>query len=176
MPWNISSETVWSGLAQILADLRPRSEFIPGEAREMFRIMDSDYAESTLFPAVLGTLRSQAPGLILDIITPSDVSFLDVERGKVDKIGRKRQIRIFTRHYQAAIILAEQNDLIVTLPTRAALLKRDNPRLVRRDPPLHIPALVLTMAWSPLLQHSPGNRWLRRLIVNTARGIGCGSD
>ena len=36
--------------------------------------------------------------------------------------------------------LAEQNDLIVTLPTRAALLKRDNPRVVLREPPLDIPA------------------------------------
>lgn len=244
---------VRDALTHIDRAVQPRSEFVPGEAREVFRIMASDYAESTLFPAVLSTLRSQAPGLTLDIMTPSDVSFLDVERGKVDmvinrfdampqsfhqiplwedsfscllgpghpilddftlenylradhiwvsktgmgvgvgvnpddvqrlgwvdaaldKIGRKRQIRVFTRHYQAAMTLAEQNDLIVTLPTRAALLKRDNPRLVRRDPPLHIPALVLQMAWSPLLQHNPGNRWLRRLIVNTARGIDCGSD
>jgi hypothetical protein len=76
---------------------------------------------------------------------------------------------VFTRHYQAAMTLAEHNDLIVTLPTRAALLKRDNPRLVRRDPPLEIPPLELKMAWSPLLQHNPGNRWLRKLIVATAR-------
>ena len=70
--------------------------------------------------------------------------------------------------------LAEHNDLIVTLPTRAALLKRDNPRLVRRDPPLEIPPLELKMAWSPLLQHNPGNRWLRQLIVSSARRIVAG--
>ena len=239
---------VRDALAHIDRAVQPRSAFVPGEARGVFRIMASDYAESTLFPAVLGTLRTQAPGITLDIMTPSDVSFLDVERGKVDmvinrfdampqsfhqillwadgfscllgpehpilddftldnylksdhiwvsktgmgvgvgvdpddvqrlgwvdaalgKLGKKRQIRVFTRHYQAAMTLAEQNDLIVTLPTRAALLKRDNPRLVRRDPPLDIPALELKMAWSPLLQHNPGNRWLRQLIVDTARGI-----
>jgi DNA-binding transcriptional LysR family regulator len=65
--------------------------------------------------------------------------------------------------------LAEQNDLIVTLPTRAALLKRDNPRVVLREPPLEIPPLELKMAWSPLLQHNPANRWLRKLIADTAR-------
>ena len=32
-------------------------------------------------------------------------------------MGKKRRIRVFTRHYQA-MTLAEQNDLIVTLPTR----------------------------------------------------------
>ncbi|MEM1152577.1 MAG: LysR family transcriptional regulator [Pseudomonadota bacterium] len=235
-------------LSQIDRAVQPRSEFDAGEAVRVFRIMASDYAESTLFPAVLSHLRTLAPGLTLDIMTPSDVSFLDVERGKVDmvinrfdsmpqsfhqihlwndtftcvlspenpllndftlenylkadhvwvsktgmgvgvgvnpddvqrlgwvdvalnKLGKKRQIRVFTRHYQAAMTLAEQNDLIVTLPSRAALLKRDNPRVVLRDPPLEIPPLELKMAWSPLLQHNPANKWLRKLIADTAREL-----
>ncbi len=228
--------------------VQPRSEFDPGSARRVFRIMASDYAEATLFPTVLGKLRNLAPGITLDIMTPSDVSFLDVERGKVDmvinrfdsmpqsfhqihlwddtfscvlspenpvldnftlenylkanhvwvsktgmgvgvgvnpddvqrlgwvdaalnKLGKKRQIRVFTRHYQAAMTLAEQNDLIVTVPTRAAMLKRNNPRVVLRDPPLEIPPLELKMAWSPLLQHNPANRWLRKLITDSAREL-----
>lgn len=239
---------VRDALAQIDRAVQPRSEFRPAQAQVVFRIMASDYAESTLFPQVLAKLRHQAPGVTLDIMTPSDVSFLDVERGKVDmvinrfdempqsfhqiplwedsfscllsashsvledfslenylrsdhvwvsktgmgvgvgvnpddvqrlgwvdtainRLGEKRQIRVFTRHYQAAMTLAEHNDLIVTLPTRAALLQRNNPRVVRRDPPLEIPPLELKMAWSPLLQHNPGNRWLRTLIVDTAREI-----
>jgi DNA-binding transcriptional LysR family regulator len=233
-------------LTNIDRAVQPRSDFEPAEARRVFRIMASDYAESTLLPEVLGKLRNLAPGITLDIMTPSDVSFLDVERGKVDmvinrfdsmpqsfhqihlwndtftcvlspenpvlenftldnylkanhvwvsktgmgvgvgvnpddvqrlgwvdaaiaKLGKKRQIRVFTRHYQAAMTLAEQNDLIVTVPTRAAQLKRDNPRVVLRDPPLKIPPLELKMARSPLLQHNGVNRWLRKLITDTAR-------
>ncbi|AQA19758.1 LysR family transcriptional regulator [Halioglobus japonicus] len=235
-------------LTSIDRAVQPRSEFEPGDAQRVFRIMASDYAEATLFPTVLVKLRELAPGITLDIMTPSDVSFLDVERGKVDmvinrfdsmpqsfhqihlwndtftcvlnanhplldeftlqnylssdhvwvsktgmgvgvgvnpddvqrlgwvdsaldKLGEKRQIRVFTRHYQAAMTLAEQNDLIVTIPTRAAQLKRDNPRVVLRDPPLEIPPLELKMAWSPLLQHNPANRWLRKLITDTAREL-----
>ncbi|NQX88064.1 MAG: LysR family transcriptional regulator [Halioglobus sp.] len=235
-------------LSKIDQAVQPRGEFKPEDASQVFRIMASDYAEATLFPSVLGKLRTLGPGLTLDIMTPSDVSFLDVERGKVDmvinrfdampqsfhqillwqdsftcvlspehpvladftlatylkadhvwvsktgmgvgvgvnpgdvqrlgwvdaaldKLGKKRQIRVFTRHYQAAMTLAEQNDLIVTLPSRAAQLKRDNPRVVLRDPPLDIPPLELKMAWSPLLQHNPANRWLRKLIVDTAREL-----
>ena len=235
-------------LTSIDKAVQPRSEFEPAEAQRVFRIMASDYAEATLFPSVLAKLRESAPGITLDIMTPSDVSFLDVERGKVDmvinrfdsmpqsfhqihlwndtftcvlnanhplldeftldnylasdhvwvsktgmgvgvgvnpddvqrlgwvdaaldRIGKKRQIRVFTRHYQAAMTLAEQNDLVVTLPTRAALLKRDNPRVVLREPPLEIPPLELKMAWSPLLQHNPANRWLRKLIADTAREL-----
>ena len=235
-------------LTTIDSAVQPRTEFEPEQAQRVFRIMASDYAEATLFPEVLAKLRNLAPGLTLDIMTPSDVSFLDVERGKVDmvinrfdsmpqsfhqihlwddtfscilnvdhpmledftlenylaadhvwvsktgmgvgvgvnpddvqrlgwvdvalnKLGKKRQIRVFTRHYQAAMTLAEQNDLIVTLPTRAAMLKRDNPRVILRDPPLDIPPLELKMAWSPLLQHNPANRWLRKLIADTAREL-----
>lgn len=233
-------------LTNIERAVQPKSAFEPAEATRVFRIMASDYAESTLLPEVLGKLRTEAPGLTLDIMTPSDVSFLDVERGKVDmvinrfdampqsfhqihlwsdtfscllspnnpvladftlesylqashvwvsktgmgvgvgmdpddvqrlgwvdaalnRLGKKRQIRVFTRHYQAAMTLAEQNDLIVTLPTRAAELQRNNPRVALRPPPLEIPPLELKMAWSPLLQHNPANRWLRRLIADTAR-------
>ncbi len=228
--------------------VQQRSAFDPLAADRVFRIMASDYAESTLLPAVLGQLRTQAPGITLDVMTPSDVSFLDVERGKVDmvinrfdampqsfhqihlwddsftcllnpdnpvledfsldnylqakhvwvsktgmgvgvgvnpddvqrlgwvdtalaRLGKKRQIRVFTRHYQAAMTLAAESDLIVTLPTRAAELKRDDPGVVLREPPLAIPPLELKMAWSPLLQHNPANRWLRKLITRTAREL-----
>jgi DNA-binding transcriptional LysR family regulator len=228
--------------------IQPTSEFDPMDARQVIRVMASDYAESTLFPAVLQKLRELAPGLTLDVMTPSDVSFLDVERGKIDLVinrfdqmpqsfhqitlwtdsfscllsrdnpilerfdlesylaanhiwvsktgmgvgvgvdpddvqrlgwvdhaldamGKKRNIRVFTRHYQAAMTLAEQNDLIVTLPTRATWLKRDNPRVVVRDCPFTVPPLELKMAWSPLLQHNPAHRWVRQLITQIARDL-----
>ncbi len=228
--------------------VQPTADFEPGSADQVIRIMASDYAESTLFPGVMQQLRELAPGITLDIMTPSDVSFLDVERGKVDlvinrfdqmpqsfhqitlwsdsfscllspenpilsdfslesyleanhiwvsktgmgvgvgmdpddvqrlgwvdlalaELDRKRRIRVFTRHYQAAMTLAEQNDLIVTLPTRATWLKRDNPRVVVRPAPFDIPPLELKMAWSPLLQHNPGHRWVRQLITQVARSL-----
>ena len=67
--------------------MQPATEFEPGEAQMVVRIMASDYAESTLFPAVLTQLREYAPGITLDIMNPSDVSFLDVER----KLPRKKR-------------------------------------------------------------------------------------
>ena len=228
--------------------LQPTEEFTPHTETRVVRLMASDYAESTLLPSVLKELREQAACITRDTMNPSDVSFLDVERGKVDlvinrfaqmpqsfhqitlwqdtfscllspdnpilehftldnylaadhiwvsktgmgvgvgvnpddvqrlgwvdatldELGKKRCIRVFTRHYQAAMTLAEQNDLIVTLPTRATHLKRDNPRVVLRDVPFDIPPLELKMAWSPLLQHNPGHRWIRQLITKIARSI-----
>jgi DNA-binding transcriptional LysR family regulator len=234
-------------LAKVDKAVQPQIAFEPATSERVFRIMASDYAESTIFPSILHRLREEAPGVVLDIMTPSDVSFLDVEQGKVDlvinrfdsiplsfhkttiwkdsfaclfsaqnpirdnfnlesylqaqhvwvsktgmgvgvginpddvqrlgwvdealaRLGKKRHITIFTRHYQAAMSLAEQKDLIVTIPSRAAKLKQQNPRVVIRQPPFEIPPLELSMAWSPLLQNNPAHQWMRRLIVEVTQG------
>ena len=228
--------------------MQPATEFEPRAAQIVVRIMASDYAESTLFPAVLTELRDNAPDITLDIMNPSDVSFLDVERGKVDlvinrfdqmpqsfhqitlwqdsfscllspnhpilddfslesylsadhiwvsktgmgvgvgvdpsdvqrlgwvdsalaQLGEKRRIRVFTRHYQAAMTLAEQNDLIVTLPTRATWLKQNDPRVAIRQVPFDVPPLELKMAWSPLLHNNAPHRWVRQFITRIARSL-----
>ena len=228
--------------------MQPATEFEPRAAQMVVRIMASDYAESTLFPAVLTELRDNAPDITLDIMNPSDVSFLDVERGKVDlvinrfdqmpqsfhqitlwqdsfscllspnhpilddfslesylsadhiwvsktgmgvgvgvdpsdvqrlgwvdsalaQLGEKRRIRVFTRHYQAAMTLAEQNDLIVTLPTRATWLKQNDSRVAIRQVPFDVPPLELKMAWSPLLHNNAPHRWVRQFITRIARSL-----
>ena len=233
-------------LATIDKAVQPQTAFDAKTAERVFRIMASDYAESTIFPHILLRLREKAPGITLDIMTPSDVSFLDVEQGKVDmvinrfdsipqsfhekmiwkdsfaclfsadnpirdnfnletylqaqhvwvsktgmgvgvginpddvqrlgwvdealtKLGKKRHITVFTRHYQAAMLLAEQKDLIVTLPTKAARLQQANPRVIIKEPPFEIPPIDLKMAWSPLLQNNPAHQWMRRLIVEVAQ-------
>lgn len=235
-------------LATVDKAVQPQTAFDAATAERVFRIMASDYAESTLFPYLLRRLREEAPGITLDIMTPSDVSFLDVEQGKVDMVinrfdsmpqsfhqkdvwkddfacllsvenpildnftletylqaqhvwvsktgmgvgvgmnpgdvqrlgwvdealsslGKKRRISVFTRHYQAAMLLAEQKDLIVTIPAKAARLQRDNPRVVMKEPPFEIPPFDLKMAWSPLLQHNPAHQWMRRLVVEVAQFV-----
>ena len=236
-----------SVLTEIDQVVQPKEEFVPAKSKRVFRIMASDYAESALIPAVLKRIREEAPGVILDVLTPSDVSFLDVEQGRVDmainrfdkipqsfhqrtiwedsfsclmsvhnplifnftldsylkaahiwvsktgfgvgvgvnpkdvqrlgwvdealaKLGQKRNINVFTRHYQVAMLLSQQHDLIATLPSRAAQLTLDNPNLVIKEPPFPIPAFELKMAWSPLLQNNSDHRWLRRLITQVAEG------
>lgn len=228
--------------------LQPQTPFETGTSDRVFRIMASDYAESALIPPLMSRLRDVAPQITLDIMTPSDVSFLDVEQGKVDmvinrfdniplsfhqksvwndhflcvfnanhplaesydletyleanhvwvsktgwgagvgidpldvqrlgwvdealnQLGKSRRIRIFTRHYQAALMLADQDDLVVTIPSRATILQQHNPNIILRSPPFEIPEIELKMAWSPLLQHNLGHQWLRRLIADVARDI-----
>lgn len=231
-------------LSRVEQVIQPDRDFDLG-SRRVFRIMASDYAESTLIPAVLAHVRKQAPNVTLDVLTPSDVSFVDVEQGRVDmainrfdslpqsfhqktlwtdtfscllspenplvdhfdldaylqashiwvsktgfgvgvgvnpedvqrlgwvdealdRIGGKRNISVFTRHYQVAMLLAQQHDLVATLPSRAAQLNRHDAKFVVKDPPFEIPAFELKMAWSPLLHHNSGHQWLRHLIDQAA--------
>lgn len=239
-------------LAKVELAVQPQTEFDAASAKRMFRIMASDYAESTLLPPLLTTLAEAAPGITLDILNPSDVTLQDVEQGRVDmllnrfddmpqsfhqvtiweddfscllsrknpllnkfnlekyllgrhvwvsktgmgvgvgmnpqdaqrlgwvdealkKIGETRQIAVFTRHYQVAALLAQQPDLIVTIPSRLAQLRVANSLVAIMPPPFDIPAFELKMAWSPLLQHNPAHQWLRRLVLETGRGINIGS-
>ena len=235
-------------VASIQGVVQPEGQFDAASASRVFRISVSDYTESTLLPHMLRRMRLEAPDVTLDILTPSDVSFQDLERGGVDlvinrfdvlpqsfhqrpiwrdgfsclissqnpirknfnldtyleaghvwvsktgmgvgvgmepgagqglgwidealaKLGKERRIRVFTRHYEAAMRLADLRDLIVTLPSKAANRLKDDPNVIILPPPFEIPDFELTMAWSPLLQHHPAHRWMRRLIADVARDV-----
>lgn len=221
-------------------------EFEPASSDLLFRIVASDYAESTLLPRLLMVLRDEAPHVVLDILTASDALLADLETGKIDlainrfdylprschhttlwrdtfsclisndnpvvknftlesylqsahiwvsktgmgagtgmeprdtrklgwvdgalaELGHSRHIRLYTRHYQVAALLAQQSDLIATLPTQMALLYDAHPQLAIRRPPFAIAPIELKMAWSPLLQHNRSHIWFRRLIQRVAR-------
>jgi DNA-binding transcriptional LysR family regulator len=235
-------------VAAVEKAVQTNKEFDASNADRVFRISVSDYSESTLLPRLLRRMRSDAPNITLDILTPSDVSYQDLEGGNVDlvinrfdalpqsfhqrtiwrdsfsclishhnpirhnftlesyleashvwvsktgmgigvgvepgatqqlgwvddalaKLGKTRRIRVFTRHYQAAMLLAELRDLIITLPSKAANMLKDDPGVIILPPPFDIPEIELQMAWSPLLQHNPAHQWLRRLIAEVAREL-----
>jgi DNA-binding transcriptional LysR family regulator len=228
--------------------IQPIKAFNEIDSDRVFRIMANDYAESTLIPKLLKRLNETAPGVRIDVMTPSDVSFLDVELGKVDLAinrfdtmpqsfhqitlwkddftclmrkdnaifegndftldaylsgrhvwvsksgmgvgvgitpedvqhlgwvdealgltGNQRQIAVFTRHYQTAVHLAQDVDLIVTIPTKLAHLFENSSQFISYPPPFEIPAFELKMAWSPLLHHSADHRWIRGLLLECAQ-------
>lgn len=226
--------------------VQPVDDFNPKESDRFFRIAVSDYAESTLIPELLNFIRVEAPNISIDIMTPSDVSYQDVEQGHVDfvinrfdelpdsfhqtvlwrdsftcmfwrghpiandfnlktyidaqhvwvsktgmgvgvgvnpedvqrlgwvdvaldRIGKKRRIKVFTRHYQAAMSMIENKDLVLTLPTRAARIREGSEDIILAPPPFEIPEIELNMAWSALLHNNPGHRWFRRAVADVAK-------
>lgn len=232
-------------VAAVEVAVAPDKGFDPALSDRVFRLSVSDYSEGTLMPPLLRRMDSIAPNITLDILTPSDVSYKDVEGGNVDlvinrfddlpqsfhhrtvwqdsfscmvsrhnpirhnfnlssylearhvwvsktgmgigvgvepsavqqlgwvddalaRLGEKRRIRLYTRHYQAAMQLAELHNLVITLPSKSARLQKDNPNLIILPPPFEIPEIELKMAWSPLQQHNPAHQWLRSLIAEVA--------
>lgn len=73
-------------LEQIELFVQPTIEFDPTNSKRLFRVMASDYAETTLLPRVRQRMAKEAPDTILDILTPSDVTFQDIELGNVDLV------------------------------------------------------------------------------------------
>lgn len=237
--------TVRSVLRELKEALQKVEEFEPFTSKRVFRLMASDYAASTLLPRLLKTINKIAPNITIDIMTPSDVTFHDVEDGKIDmainlfdelpqsfhqkllwrdgfscltrssnpvinnfnldsylaskhvwvsktgfgvglgmnpkdvqklgwvdealaKIDKQRDIKIFTRNYHVAMQLAHDDQIIATLPKRAAMLHEKDPGYAILEPPFDIPDFELKMIWSPLLHHEASHIWFRNLVVDTA--------
>ncbi len=232
-------------LLELEEALQGEEEFNELKSQRVFRIMASDYAASTLIPTLLRALNKVAPNITLDIMTPSDVTFHDVEAGKIDmainrfdelpqsfhqksiwrdsfscllsadnpvvtkfnlnsylaakhvwvsktgfgvgvgmdpkdvqklgwvdealaRLGKKRDIKVFTRNYHVAMQLAYEDNLIATLPTKAALLHKNDSSYVIIKPPFEIPDMELKMIWSPLLHHDASHIWFRQLVIAAA--------
>ena len=237
--------TVRNILRELKEALQKVEAFEPFTSTRVFRLMASDYAASTLLPKLLQTINKVAPNITIDIMTPSDVTFHDVEDGKIDmainlfdelpqsfhqkvlwrdgfscltrssnpvlknfnldsyleskhvwvsktgfgvglgmnpkdvqklgwvdealaKIDKQRDIKIFTRNYHVAMQLAHDDQIIATLPKRAAMLHENDPGYAVLEPPFDIPDFELKMIWSPLLHHEASHIWFRNLVVDTA--------
>ncbi len=233
-------------LLELEEALQGEEEFNELNSQRVFRIMASDYAASTLIPTLLKLLNKVAPNITIDIMTPSDVTFHDVEAGKIDmainrfdelpqsfhqktiwrdsfscllsadnpvvskfnlnsylaskhvwvsktgfgvgvgmdpkdvqklgwvdealaKLGKKRDIKVFTRNYHVAMQLALEDSLIATLPTRAAELHKNDANFTIIKPPFDIPDIELKMIWSPLLHHDASHIWFRQLVIAAAK-------
>lgn len=68
------------------AALSPIDDFDPLESQRVFRILVTDYMEGTLISSLVKYLQIHAPNITLDILTLSDASFQDLEKGKVDLV------------------------------------------------------------------------------------------
>ena len=77
--------------------MQPATEFEPRAAQMVVRIMASDYAESTLFPAVLTELRENAPDItevsfLLGPSSDANEAFIHVELDRIQTAPRFRQM------------------------------------------------------------------------------------
>ena len=104
-------------------------------------------------------------------MNPSDIQRRGCVDNALNSMGKVRNIRVYTRHYQSAVQLAAKQDLIVTLPRKATYISMMHQSITLLDPPFPIPHMTVTMSWSPLLQNNTAHRWIRALINEIAQGI-----
>ncbi len=102
---------------------------------------------------------------------PKDIQKLGWVDEALARLGKKRNIKIFTRNYHVAMQLAYEADLIATLPLKAALLHQNDINFTILKPPFEIPDMELKMIWSPLLHHDASHVWLRHLIMEAANSL-----
>lgn len=94
-------------------------------------------------------------------------------RGAVDRMldrqGLSRRVAVVVAHMASAAIMTAEEDLIWSLPDRAARLWEHHLGLVRLPVPFDPEGAPLSMVFHRRFETYPPHQWLRRLVVQTAR-------
>ena len=93
----------------------------------------------------------------------------EIENQLFDALPKER-VRVVTHHFLTSVLLVEQTDLVVTLPSRTARLLGDRLSLQIFDPPIDLPSFDIKIYWHERFHREPSNQWMRNLIGNSIRG------
>ena len=96
------------------------------------------------------------------------MGWVDIALSAIDK---RRKISVFTRHFLSALQLAQEHNLIATLPARAAAKAKNFHNLLILPLPFDINPIELHLLWPPILQDNPGHIWLRKVIEAAANMV-----
>ncbi|WP_209605852.1 LysR family transcriptional regulator [Sinorhizobium kostiense] len=87
------------------------------------------------------------------------------------KMPRKRRVRVRVPSFLAAVEIAAQSDLIMTLPSSLARTAAGMGRFVALPPPLDLGSFTMSLLWHARHQDEPRHIWLRRTIVAAAKAV-----
>ena len=118
-------------------------------------------SEGTLTPAryleaghVLVSSRRRGPGL---------------EDFGLAQHGHRRHIPLRCQHYQAAMEVVANTDLLLTAPQMLAARLASSSRFHVKPLPLELPSMSLYFYWHQDQQRDPGHAWLRQLMLAGAK-------
>lgn len=80
--------------------------------------------------------------------------------------GYRRELTLRCQHYQSALEVVAQTDLLVTLPDMLAQRLAPAPRFVSRALPLALPGMGLYLYWHRDQHADAGHVWLRENFIN----------
>jgi len=87
----------------------------------------------------------------------------------LERLGKRRRVRLRVQHFSAAPFIVASSDLIVTCPASVTRLT-DKLGLVAQKSPVELGLDRSSMVWHERVQDDAGHRWLRELIARIARG------
>ena len=86
------------------------------------------------------------------------------------EIGRERRVSVSIQSYALAPLVLTSTDCICTLPRR--FLRRFDHILDLVKPPLPLSTFGMQLFWHPRMRADPAHKWLRRLVLQIAKGKG----
>lgn len=87
-------------------------------------------------------------------------------------LGKKRRCALEVPFFAAAIRCVRGTDLIATVPRRLAHLEAHDAAIRFVQPPREIYGFEYLMIWHPRLHTDAAHVWMRKLIADTAKGLG----
>lgn len=86
--------------------------------------------------------------------------------------GGKRRIRVRAPSFLAAVEIAAQSDLMLTLPVSLTRTLAVSGRLVALPSPVKLAPISMDLFWHARFQNEPRHVWLRSLVVDVATAYG----
>jgi DNA-binding transcriptional LysR family regulator len=153
-------------LEQGEADLAVSAEEAPAGSDALYRhvILTDRYATAQRrdHPRGAGALDLDAFCAADHLIVSDGAAFDGMIDDALRALGRSRRVTLSVHSYLLAPMIAARSDLLVTLPRQ--LLEQNGDGLELFEPPLPLPAVVLSAFWHQRTDGDPVNRWLRECL------------
>jgi DNA-binding transcriptional LysR family regulator len=88
--------------------------------------------------------------------------------------GQRRRVAVRVPNFLAAVEIAAQTDLIMTLPSSLANTAAARGRFTIMRPPVPLAPFTMSLVWHARHQNEPRHAWLRKLIVDAAKDVAVG--
>jgi DNA-binding transcriptional LysR family regulator len=98
------------------------------------------------------------------IVETSGTGHAAIDKALVRK-GLVRQVGVRIPHFIGLPAIVGNTDLLATLPSRAAHLLAQGSNVRVLALPVQIPGYPVRQQWHERMQHDPGHKWLRQLMV-----------
>ncbi|MDF5734459.1 MAG: LysR family transcriptional regulator [Nostoc sp. S13] len=89
----------------------------------------------------------------------------------LEGLGVKRRVMLKLPHFLSAPLIVAQTDLIVTLPSRIAMLFAEYTNLAILKPPIELGNYNFLQIWHERCDHDPLHIWLRELIASQTQHL-----